>query len=1076
MNKINEKIFASIMLVIILISTCSNTILALTELSDAYVQKIGNAEYHLKYYKEAKGIYTFVICDIVGHYYQNNFYPAYCLNNDLDGVGKVGNYSVDIEGIMENDKVWRVIKNGYPYKSGADLGLSSDYDAFVVTKMAVYCVLGQSNLNYFSANDDDTEGQAMLTALRKLVDIGNNGSEKQSSSLKIVKDGDFVEDGNYYSIKYKVESTVEVKNYTVTEISGFPEGTIVTDTSGSVKTSFSGSQEFKIKIPKSKLGTDIKGTISVKAESKTYPIFYGKTRISGTQNYVLTGDSYSAQIAKIDTELKTNKSKIIVSKIDEETKQPIAGITFALLDSKKNSLKTAVTDSKGKIEFADLYQGSYIIKETKTNEKYEINNNEFSIDVEYNKTANLQVENKHTLGNLKIYKVDKDNNGIVLGNIKFDLYSQEFEKVIGTYYTDANGEITINNLRTGNYSLIEKNTNKWYNVSENIQIEVKANATTEVIVENELKKGMAKIQKVDSEDNSIKISGVKFEIFDQNMNKLEEITTNSEGIAYTSKYAVRDYQKLYIKEKETNSAYKLDTQLHEVTLKENNTTNITIENQRKKGKIKVVKVDKDNNEIFLEGVEFNIQNSKGQVVDTIVTNSNGEAVSKELPLGEEYTVVETKTKENYEITEENQKIRLEEEQIQTLKFENEKKKGRIKVIKVDKDNNEVLLEGVEFNILNLKGENIDTIITNEKGEAESKRLPIDEEYTVIETKTLQNYVFTEETQTVKLEENQITTLKFENEKRKGKIRVIKVDKDNNEVLLEGVEFSILNSKGAVVDNIITNELGEAESKNLPIDEEYKVVETKTKENYVLNEEAQTVELEENQITNVTFENEKKKGKIQIIKVDKDDNEVYLDGVKFNILNSKGKVVDTVTTNERGEAESKNLPIDEEYSVMETETQERYLLTEEVQKVTLEENQITTLKFENEKKKGQIKIVKTSKDDNVVTGEVAGTPLEGVKFEILDENNNLIEIVITDNKGIAISSKLPLGKYKVKEIKTGEWYILDEKDHDISITENNQTIILDIKNDSVKPEIELEKKGPEKAQPDYYKKYIKYKIK
>ena len=495
MNKINQKIFASVLLCIILISTCSNTILALTELSDAYIQKIGDAEYHLKYYKEEKGTSTYVICDIVGHYYQGNFYPAYCLNKELGGVGKAGNYSVDVESVMQNDKVWRVIKNGYPYKNGADLGLSSDYDAFVVTKMAVYCASGQSKLEYFSANDNDAEGQAMLTALKRLVDIGNNGSETQSSPLKIIKNGDFVEDGDYYSIKYKVQSTVEIRNYTVTEISNLPEATLVTDTDGNVKTSFSGNQEFKIKIPKNKLSSDIKGKISVKAESKTYPIFYGKTRIAGTQNYVLTGDSYGAQTAEIDVDVKLNNGKVVVNKIDSETKKPVEGITFALLDQKKNILQTATTNAEGKVEFTNLYQGLYIVKETKINEKYEINNNEFSINVEYDKTANLQVENKHTSGNLKIHKVDKDNNVITLENIKFDLYSQELAKVVGTYSTDKNGEIKIENLRTGKYSLIEKETNKWYNVSDSTQIEIKTNETTEVKVENELKKVWQKLRK-----------------------------------------------------------------------------------------------------------------------------------------------------------------------------------------------------------------------------------------------------------------------------------------------------------------------------------------------------------------------------------------------------------------------------------------------------------------------------------------------------------------------------------------------------------------------------------------------------
>lgn len=41
-------------------------------------------------------------------------------------------------------------------------------------------------------------------------------------------------------------------------------------------------------------------------------------------------------------------------------------------------------------------------------------------------------------GNLKIYKVDKDNNRVVLGNVQFDLYSEELQKVIGTYTTDVN--------------------------------------------------------------------------------------------------------------------------------------------------------------------------------------------------------------------------------------------------------------------------------------------------------------------------------------------------------------------------------------------------------------------------------------------------------------------------------------------------------------------------------------------------------------------------------------------------------------------------------------------------------------
>ena len=77
------------------------------------------------------------------------------------------------------------------------------------------------------------------------------------------------------------------------------------------------------------------------------------------------------------------------------------------------------------------------------------------------------------------------------------------------------------------------------------------------------------------------------------------------------------------------------------------------------------------------------------------------------------------------------------------------------------------IPGVEFKVYDENNNVVDTLITDENGEATSKRLPIDQEYTVQETKTLENYVLTEEPQTVILEEDQITDLTFTNEKKKG---------------------------------------------------------------------------------------------------------------------------------------------------------------------------------------------------------------------------------------------------------------------------------------------------------------------
>ena len=68
-------------------------------------------------------------------------YPAYCLNIELDGVGEVGEYSVSVDEAISDSLVWRVITNGYPYKSLAELGVASEDEAYAATKQALYCTL-----------------------------------------------------------------------------------------------------------------------------------------------------------------------------------------------------------------------------------------------------------------------------------------------------------------------------------------------------------------------------------------------------------------------------------------------------------------------------------------------------------------------------------------------------------------------------------------------------------------------------------------------------------------------------------------------------------------------------------------------------------------------------------------------------------------------------------------------------------------------------------------------------------------------------------------------------------------------
>ena len=654
MIKIIKKILIILLLSIIFISYVSNIVKAVYEIKEASIVKIGEAPYHLKYYNESKKMYSYSVCSIVGYYKENKFYPAYCLNRDLHGVGYVDSYTVDIDNVIENNQVWRAVKNGYPYKTASEMGLESDYDAFAVTKFAVYCLLGQADINLYTADENDAEGQAMLRALRNLVDIGRNQTDTFSDELKISKVTDLIEDGNYYSITYKVNAGNIISKYKIKSVSGLTNGELLTDVNGNIKTEFNSNEKFKIKIPKSNLSSDKNIDIEIESNLKNYPMFYGKTRISGTQDYLLTANSYQNLTANINTKLNLNTGKIIINKKDDETKQGIPDTTFEIYNSQKQNIGIYTTDKSGKIEIPNLYQDSYYAKEIKSNENYILNqDNEYSINVEYNKTSTIDIENEHKKGNLEILKVDKENNNITLGNVGFELYNDENGSLVGTYYTDANGKIEIKNLRIGNYKLKEISTNEWYNLAENQNLQIKWNETTKTQVEDELKKGQIKVIKVDKENNEIKIPNVVFEVQDSYGNLLEKIKTDQNGEAITSKYPLRDYPNLRLHEVETNEKYALENEIKEITLEENQIKEVKIENEKIKGYIQIVKTSKDDNKINggkkgepLEGVKFEINDTNGNTIQTLVTDSNGIAKSKKLEKGI-YKIKEVETNEWY---------------------------------------------------------------------------------------------------------------------------------------------------------------------------------------------------------------------------------------------------------------------------------------------------------------------------------------------------------------------------------------------------------------------------------------------
>ena len=754
----SKKFIAMLLLFLTVFSTISPTVFA-TEISSAHIQNRGECEWHLQYWNSDKNVWSYVTTTYTTYSEGGKEYPAYCVNREYPGVGELDDYTVDVSKTITEAlgdvRVWRTIINGFPYKTASQLGVANDLEAFQATKQAVYCILYDFDpyTRFRSAEQGaDSRGDAIRTAIINMVNEGRHGSQQPSDpDVKLTPSGSLYEDGNYYTQKINVSSAVQMANYTITATANLPQGTIITNSNGTQTNNFNGNESMYVKIPKSQMNKDISNAIiNVQGKCKTYPVFYGKTRQSSTQNYALAFDPFGDGVGRTTLNIKTNTGILKINKTDSETSKAIEGVTFNLTKEDGIVVASATTNANGVATFTGLYQGNYKLKETSTHKNYVLNTATFDVNVEYNKTTTKDITNDHKKGNLKIYKVDKDNHKIALGNVKFDLFSEEFQKVIGTYTTNVDGEITINNLRIGEYKLIEKNTGKWYKLADDKTVEVKWNTTEENIVENELKKGQIRVIKVDLDNNEVKLQGVKFNVLNENGEVLETITTDENGEALTSRYPIRDFSKLTLQETETLENYVLNDKPQTITLEEEQIKNLTFENELKKGQIRIIKVDMDNNEVKLQGVKFNVYDEDKNLVDTLITDENGEAVSKRLRIDKEYTVQETETLENYVLNDKPQTITLEQDQIKNMTFENELIKGYIRIIKESKEDNKyngdkagTKLANAEFEVYNSENKLVDTLVTDENGEATTKLL-LKGKYTIKEIKAPDYYVLTDE--------------------------------------------------------------------------------------------------------------------------------------------------------------------------------------------------------------------------------------------------------------------------------------------------------------------------------------------
>ena len=128
----------------------------------------------------------------------------------LHGVDENGSYTVSIIELLDDVRIWRVIINGYPYKTPAQMGLETEEDAYMATKQSIYSIMFDRDVAAQYRGKDD-RGNKMVNAMVELVNIGRYGTQTpQQSNLTVSKVGNLVETANYYYQEFKVTSSVNI--------------------------------------------------------------------------------------------------------------------------------------------------------------------------------------------------------------------------------------------------------------------------------------------------------------------------------------------------------------------------------------------------------------------------------------------------------------------------------------------------------------------------------------------------------------------------------------------------------------------------------------------------------------------------------------------------------------------------------------------------------------------------------------------------------------------------------------------------------------------------------------------------
>ena len=643
---------------------------------------------------------------------------------------------------------------------------------------------------------------------------------------------------------------------------------------------------------------------------------------------------------------------------------------------------------------------------------------------------------------------------------------------VATIATDASGYGYTNvALQNGRYSIKEttspKNyykdkTTHWVTISYGDAALNVSDAPIPLEYSINLTKTSANVS-ITNGDSGYSLAGAVYKIYNSSGTEVASITTDSSGKG-TSNVKLKNGTYTAVESK-APPGYALDTTRHTVRI---NNADATL-NVSDVPLIKTVTLTKTsantsitagNSNYSLAGAVYDVyegNSATGTPVASFTTNSAGVAtLSRKLYPNRTYTILERTPPPGYVKDTTPHPFYLTYNAA-TMDVVDDPTTIRLTVKKKDSETNTSVaqgnasLAGAQYKVTYVNGtktvENI--VTTNSSGSATLRGLPIGVTVTVQEITApagykldsrVHTYVTTTKTEKIEyvLEPEDFTEDVF-----KGHIQITKqIEMLGADAQLEqGAEYQVYlksagsyaNAKDTERDYLVTGADGKSITKDLPFGT-YTLHQVKGVPGREFKD--MDVDVHENGKTyEVTLTNELKYAPLKIVKTSEDGN---VAGFTFKVTRLADGYSKTYTTNAAGEIITDQMPVYVdadatqlyEYKVEEINVPDKYR-TPDAQTITLTYGQTAEVRFYNQIARGTLEILKVDHD--------GVTPLEGAKFEITDDNNNVIATETSGPDGKIKVDSILYGQYHWSEVMAPKGYELDDTVHDFAIEYDEQVV-------------------------------------